>query len=141
MPQRVLVVTTTAPGSEEELRGRIRRSAGEDTEILLVVPASKISFLDWLTSAEDDARHEAEQRAEQVAGEMPAGDVETRVGDVDPVIAIEDALRTFPADQVIVVTPPEEAGSWLEKGFPDAVSERLGLPVTHLVDESSPEEG
>jgi hypothetical protein len=132
-PRRVLVATTTTPRSEEELRKLVRRHAGEDAEILVVAPASKISFLDWLTSAEDDARGEAEQRAERVADDLHADDVEARVGDVDPLIAIEDALRTFPADELIVVTPPDEAASWLEKGFPDALAERYGLPVTHLV--------
>jgi hypothetical protein len=132
MPRRVLVVTTSNHGSEEELRERVRRDAGEDAEILVVAPASKISFLDWLTSAEDDARQEADQRAEQVAEELPTDDVKTTVGDVDPLLAVEDALRTFPADEVIVVAPPDEAASWLEKGFPESVSDRLGLPVKRL---------
>src|SRR5262245_1520252 len=134
MSRRVLVVTTT-PRSEKKLRERVRRNAGDDAEILVVAPASKISFLDWLTNAEDDARREADRRATQMAQEMPAAEVHTTIGDVDPLVAVEDALRTFPADEVIVVTPPEDAASWLEKELPNVVSERIGRPLRHLVDD------
>lgn len=37
------------------------------------------------------------------------------MGDVDPVIAIEDALRTFSADELIIVTRPGEAAARLEE--------------------------
>jgi hypothetical protein len=43
------------------------------------------------------------------------GRVETEVGDSDPVHAIEDALRQFPADEVIVVTRPSNDAGWREK--------------------------
>jgi hypothetical protein len=135
MARRVLVVTTTTPSSEDALRERIRREAGDDAEIRVVAPASKISFLDWLTNAEDDARQEAEQRAERVANELPAQSVDAGVGDTDPLLAVEDALRTGPADEVIVVTPRADAETWLEKDLPRALSERIGLPVKHLVDD------
>jgi hypothetical protein len=46
--------------------------------------------------------------------------------------AIEDALRQFPAEEVIVVTPDDEAG-WLEQDSAEEASERFGVPVTHLV--------
>jgi len=63
--------------------------------------------------------------------------VETEVGDTDPVQAIEDALRRFPADEVIVVTRPGDEASWLEKDSAEAASERFGVPVTHLVVDQS----
>jgi hypothetical protein len=112
--RRVLVVATaTVP--EAELRERVRAHAGEDAQLLVVVPASKISKLAWLTNAEDDARAEAAQLAEEVAEAVPGDDVETRVGDSDPVKAIEDALRDFPAEELIVITRPDEEAEWLEE--------------------------
>jgi hypothetical protein len=60
-------------------------------------------------------------------------DVESRVGDSDPVKAIEDALRTFSADELIVVTLPDEDATWLEKGSAETALKRFSLPVTHLV--------
>jgi hypothetical protein len=47
--------------------------------------------------------------------------------------AIEDALRTFPADELIVVTLPDEHAAWLEKASADTALDRFSLPVTHLV--------
>jgi hypothetical protein len=76
--------------------------------MLVVAPASGISRLDWLTNAEDDARVDAAERADELAEAAPTEDVESRVGDSDPVKAIEDALRTFPADELIVITLPDE---------------------------------
>jgi hypothetical protein len=62
---------------------------------------------------------------------VPARVVGAAVGDPDPLVSIEDALRAFPADEVILVTRPEEAATWFEQ---DAL-DRIGLPVTHLADD------
>ena len=132
MSRRILVVaTTTLP--EGEVRDRVRAHAGEDAELLVVAPASKISKLDWLTNAEDDARAEAAQRADAVAQAAPGEDVEARVGDSDPVKAIEDALRDFPAEELIVLTRSAEQAEWLEEGSGEEAQNRFSLPVTHLV--------
>jgi GABA permease len=103
--------------------------------MLVVAPASGISRLDWLTNAEDDARADAAERADELAEVAPTDDVESRVGDSDPVKAIEDALRTFPADELIVVTLPDEDAAWLEKGSAETALKRFSLPVTHVVAE------
>jgi hypothetical protein len=62
--------------------------------MLVVAPASDISRLDWLTNADDDARTEAGERADELAEATPTDDVESRVGDSNPVKAIQDALHT-----------------------------------------------
>lgn len=132
MSRRLLVVATaTVPAAD--LRTAVRAHAGEDAELLVVAPASDISRLDWLTNAEDDARADAAERADELAEAAPTESIESRVGDSDPVKAIEDALRTFPADELIVVTLPDEDAAWLEKGSADTALSRFSLPVTHLV--------
>jgi hypothetical protein len=132
-----LLVVATASVPAPALRASVRAHAGEDAEILVVAPASGISRLDWLTNADDDARSDAATRADEVAEAAPSDDVESRVGDSDPVKAIEDALRGFPADELIVATLPDEDAGWLEKGSAEAALERFSLPVTHLVVEGS----
>ena len=136
MPRRLLVVATASVPADA-LRTSVRAHAGEDAELLVVAPASDISRLDWLTNAEDDARTEAAGRADELAEAAPTDDVESRVGDSDPLKAIEDALRSFPADELIVVTGPEEDAAWLEKGSAEAALNRFSLPVTHLVVDDS----
>ena len=131
MPRRLLVVVTTEV-PDATLREHVRRLAGDDAEVLVVAPASGISRLDWLTNAEDDARAEASSRGDKAAEATPTTDVEAQVGDSDPVKAIEDALREFPADEVLVVTHPDDDASWLEQGSGQAAQTRFRLPVSHV---------
>jgi universal stress protein family protein len=132
--KRVLVVAT-APVEESVLRERLREHAGRDSEVRLVAPASDLSPLQWLASDEDEARGEAAEitRSAAKAAEPEAGRVESEVGDSDPVQAIEDALREFPADEILVVTRPGEEAGWLEQDTAEEASERFDVPVTHLI--------
>ena len=135
MPRRILVVTT-APVEGEALRARVREhAAGEEAEIHVVATASDLSPLDWLATDEDEARGEAAARAAGVQDAVApeAESVEAEVGDADPVQAIEDALRTFPADELVLVTRREEDAGWLEEGAAGEALARFSLPVTHLV--------
>jgi len=43
--------------------------------------------------------------------------------------AIEDALREFPADEVLIVTRPDDDASWLEQGSGETAQSRFRLPV------------
>jgi Universal stress protein family len=139
MSRRLLVVTTV-PVEGELLRRRVREHAGAaDAEVRVVASASDVSPLEWLASDEDEAREEAAEVAESSARAVApdAAKAEAKVGDVDPVQAIEDALREFPADELIVVTRPGGEASWLEKGAGTETLERFDLPVTRLVVEDN----
>ena len=135
MPRRILVVTT-APVEGDALRERVREhAAGEEAELRVVATASDLSPLDWLATDEDQARGEAAERAAGVEDALAAEaeGVEAEVGDSDPVQAIEDALRTFPADELLLVTRPDDDAGWLEEGAAAEALARFSLPVTHLV--------
>jgi hypothetical protein len=136
MSLRRLLVVATAPVEEDALRKRVQEHSGDqEVEVRVVAPPVELSPLQWLASDEDKARKEAAgiaQEAEQ-AVEPEAERVETEVGDTDPFQAIEDELRQFPADEVIVVTRPEDEARWLEEGTAEEARERLRVPVTHLV--------
>ena len=135
MSRRILVVTT-APVEGDALRARVREhAAGEEAELHVVATASDLSPLDWLATDEDEARGEAADRAAGVQDAVApdAESVEAEVGDADPVQAIEDALRTFPADELVLVTRREEDAGWLEEGAAGEALARFSLPVTHLV--------
>jgi hypothetical protein len=131
MPRRLLVVITTEV-ADGALRDLVRSRGGDDAEMLVVAPASEISRLDWLTNAEDEARDEAASLAEKTAEATPTENVEASVGDSDPVKAIEDALRTFPADEIIVVTRPDDQAGWLEEGTGETAQARFRRPVTRV---------
>lgn len=131
MARRILVVTPV------ELEGgalerAVRGHAGADAETLVVVPAANVSRLDLLTGAVDDARAEAEETA--AATERGTDDSTAAVaGDSDPVQAVEDGLRRFGADEIVIVTRPDTEASWLEGGSAAEALRRFDRPVTHLV--------
>ncbi|HEX2506075.1 MAG TPA: hypothetical protein VHK22_07705 [Gaiellaceae bacterium] len=132
---RKLLVVATAPVDEETIRDQVRRRSGEEeAEVRVVAPAADLSPLQWLANEEDEARAEAEARAEETAAatDAEAARVEASAGDPDPVQAIEDMLRDFPADELIVVTREGDEASFLEQDADEAAYERFGLPVTHL---------
>ena len=131
MPRRVLVVIT-AEVADGVLHDLVRARAGADAEMLVVAPASEISRLDWLTNAEDDARADAASLADKTAAATPTEDVEARVGDADPLMAIEDALRTFAADEILVVSHRDDEAGWLEEGTGETAQARFRLPVARV---------
>jgi hypothetical protein len=126
---RNVLVVSSVPEVPAELREAL---GGDVGEVKVVTPAVKQSRLQWLTNAEDDARAEAERTAEQVAEATAdeAEHVEAEAGDSDPLLAVEDALRTFSADEIVVVLRAGEDASWLEEGASETIAERFrGLPV------------
>jgi hypothetical protein len=132
MPRRLLVVTTAEVADGALLRDLVRGRAGDDAEMLVVAPASDLSRLDWLTNAEDDARTEAGSLAVKTAAATPTDDVEARVGDSNPLMAIEDALRTFAADEILVVAHPDDQVGWLEEGTGATAQARFSIPITRV---------
>lgn len=91
-----------------------------------VVAPALVRPLDWLATAEDDAHLEAEVRAFEIEWTLADDlDVEGEAGDVDPVQAVEDALRDFAADEILV------AGDAAEPDLEEALA-RFGLPVARL---------
>jgi len=128
----VLVVVTSRVGADE-IRSTVASRFDEDADVRVVAPVSGLLRVEWLTSDEDAARAEAADRADRVAEAIPSPKVETATGDVDPLLAIQDALREFPADEIVVVTRPEEDASWLERGSGEEAKQRFPVPVTHLV--------
>jgi hypothetical protein len=128
--RRVLVVTPVALDGAA-LERAVHGHAGADAETLVVVPAANVSKLQLLTGEVDEARTAAEAAAAETA-EPGAPAV---VGDTDPVQAVEDALRTFGGDEIVIVTRPDAEASWLEGGSAAEALRRFDRPVTHLVAE------
>jgi hypothetical protein len=131
---RILVVANETVGGRE-LRERIgERARGRRAEVLVVTPALNTP-LRHFTSDVDGAREEAGKRLEDSLARLREAGIEARgeVGDGDPLQAIEDALRTFGADEVIISTHPEGRSNWLERGVVTGARERFALPITHVV--------
>ena len=103
---RVLVVANETVGGAQLLETIRERIAGRDARVLVVCPALNSPLRHW-ASDEDDARKRpgaARREPEVDAGRGHPGGGE--IGDGDPIQAIEDALRTFRPDELIVSTHP-----------------------------------
>ena len=132
--RRILVVANeTVAGSE--LRRAIERAvSGYRAQVLVVTPALNTKLRHW-ASDEDSARANAQRRlADSLEGLTEAGiDARGEVGDADPLQSIDDALRTFGADEIIISTHPEGRSNWLERGVVAGAREQFALPITHVV--------
>jgi hypothetical protein len=132
--RRVLVVANeTVAGAA--LRDEIRRVVeGARANVLVVTPALNSPLRHWV-SDEDGARAAAEDRLGRSVAELDrlGIDAHGEVGDADPLQAIEDALRTFDADLIVISTHPEGRSNWLERGVVSSARDRFEIPITHVV--------
>jgi hypothetical protein len=132
--RRILVVANETVGGEA-LREQIeRRGEGRRTQVLVVSPALNSPIRHW-ASDEDPAREEARKRLDTSLDRLRKTGIEARgqVGDADPLQAIEDAVRTFGPDEIIISTHPEGRSHWLERGVVTGARERFAVPITHVV--------
>jgi hypothetical protein len=120
-PRNVLLVVLDDI-SEAQLREALAERNGE-LSVHVVAPATHVGKFQWLTGATDEARAEAEELAERTADAVDA-EVEAEAGEHDPVLAAQDALALFPADEILVAGDADEK---TEAGL-----SRLGLPVSRV---------
>jgi hypothetical protein len=132
--RRILVIaneTLAGRALVEEIRYRVR---GYRAEVAVVAPALNSPLRTW-TSDVDGAIRDARERLNVSLGALLAAGVDARgdVGDGDPLQAIEDGLRTFDADELIVSTHPPGRSNWLERDVVAKARERFDIPITHVV--------
>jgi hypothetical protein len=109
--RRVLVVAP--PGTESV-------AVPDGADVLVVVPATA-GTVEALTGAVDDRRHDAEATAAALESRLPGARVE--IGADNPALAVEDALRVFGADEVLVAGDEQTL---------EAIRERVAVPVSLL---------
>jgi Universal stress protein family len=132
--RRILVVANETVAGRA-LRGEIlQRTRDTEADVLVVCPALNSHLRHW-TSDEDGARAEAHGRLDRSLAALAEEGVRARgeVGDADPIQAIEDALRTFGADEILISTHPPGRSNWLERDVVGRVRERFDCPITHVV--------
>jgi GABA permease len=116
-PRRVLVIaneTCAARGVVDEVRYR----GGPGAEVMVVAPALARGRLEpWLSSDSERRRADALERLDaSVTAFTDAGiPAQGALGDADPMQALDDALRTFDPDEVIISTHPPQRSNWLER--------------------------
>ena len=111
------------------------RTRLESDHMVGVVAPALNSRLRHLLSDVDEAVQAAAGRLDQAVTHLTEAGVNAvgEVGDSDPMLAIEDALSLFPADEVIISTLPHEHSNWLERGLIERARAVLDVPVHHEV--------
>jgi GABA permease len=132
---RILVVANeTVEGAA--LLEEIRERCGDRRCLILVVtPALVASRASHWASDVDEAMELARQRMELSLIALGGLGLKAKgeIGDSDPNVAIEDALRVFPADEIVISTHPPERSRWLEHGVVERAREQIDLPISHVV--------
>ena len=132
--RRILVVANETVAGRA-LRGEVvHRARREDADVLVVAPALNTRLRHW-ASDEDRARADARGRVERSLAALREAGIEARgeVGDSDPIQAIDDALRTFGADEIIISTHPPGRSNWLERDVISRARDLYDVPITHVV--------
>jgi len=128
----VLVATASAIDEPQLLEEVLAACGDRDADLLILVPARAGTLSHW-TSDLGPGRQQAQVAlVHSIAALAAAGlDARGKVGDADLLQAIEDALRSFPADRVVLVTEDRAR----VRGQSRAAAElrrRLDVPLTQL---------
>jgi hypothetical protein len=132
--RRLLVVvdeTCTSPWLCANVRGD---ADGERLEVFVLSPAHGTAATEWYVD-EDAARADATRRLRACIGCLRGQGIKTRgeVAGPDPVQGIADALRIFPADEILIVTAPQRPATWLQRGVTDRARRTFTQPIKHVV--------
>jgi hypothetical protein len=128
-----LLVITSEPVSADRLRSALPSDAEPTSaEVMVVAPALHESALRfWMSDANEAiARTEEVRRRslEQLGAEGVSAAADT--GESDPEDAVEDVLKTFPADHILVFTHRGEEQRYREDVDAGTLEDRFGVPVT-----------
>jgi hypothetical protein len=131
MGKKILALVSE-PVSTDALRSALGEGT-EDAEVMVVAPALDSRTRFW-TSDSDEAIARAENVQKETVERLAADDV-AAVGDTgesDPLLALQDALATFPADEVVIFTRSEEDQNWAEGDLVEQAQNQFSVPIRHM---------
>ena len=133
MAKRILALVSE-PISADALRSAIGGDAADESEVLVIAPALNTKtrfFLADPDPAIERAQAVQEESVERLSDEGidAAGDT----GEEDPLLALQDALATYEADEIVLFTHPGGKQNWQEEGLVDEAQGRFEVPVRHIV--------
>jgi hypothetical protein len=127
-----ILALVSEPVSTDALRSALGDST-DDAEVMVVAPALDSRTRFW-TSDNDEAIARAENVQKETVERLAADDV-AAVGDTgesDPLLALQDALATFPADEVVIFTRSEEDQNWAEGDLVEQAQNQFSVPIRHM---------
>jgi hypothetical protein len=119
-----LLVFADEPVDAARVRAALPDESGlDDARVLVVTPARNESRLAFWMSDSDEAIADAKETEERSVAELQSEGVRAagEVGESEPLLALQDALATFPADLVLLLTGDDE----LERQAREALDVRV----------------
>lgn len=130
-----LLVLATDPVDAADVRAALPDAEDlEGSEVLVVSPAVNQSALAFWVSDSDEAIADAESVAERTAAALRQAGARTaaETGESEPLLALQDALATYPADRVLIAVRTQDEVRYREDDVAGEAERRFGLPVTTL---------
>ena len=122
--------------SEPVSADALRSAVGEADEVLVVAPALNTKTRYFLADP-DPAIERAEAVQEETVERMNEGGIDAAAdtpGEEDPLLALQDALATYDADEIVLFTHPEGDANWQEEGVVEQAREKFApKPVSHII--------
>lgn len=130
---RILVVAHEGLGGRGLVEHLDQNEARRGAEVFIVVPALSGS-VKQLANDDRDEIARAQADLERLVGEVSTEGrtVGGIVGDSDPRLALEDSLRQFAADEIVIVNPADDEVEGLERVSTERALEDVDLPVVVL---------
>jgi hypothetical protein len=128
----VAIEPVDQPQAVESVRAAAEVRADDPAEVLVLAPALNTPIEQWASDV-GRSRLDAQRKLVLTIGALAAANVEARgsVGDPDPLQAVEDTLRQYAADEVIVGLP-DDKGNADARTLVAELRRRLDLPVYPL---------
>jgi hypothetical protein len=129
---RLLVVANQTLAGQELRADLLRRSPRPELRVVAPVLISRVKYV--MSDIDTELRNARERLDESLAWARAQGFEATGTVCADgPLAAVEDELRSFAADEIVISTHPPERSNWLEAGVIERVRGELDVPVTHVV--------
>jgi hypothetical protein len=131
MAKKVLALAAE-PISGEALRSALGNGA-EEAEVMVVAPALDSRMRFWASDS-DEAIARAEEVQQESVERLEEGGVRAtgESGESDPLLALQDALATFPAQEIVIFRHGEGSRNWAEEDLVEQARERFSVPVREM---------
>ena len=133
MPKKILALVAE-PVSADALRSAVGKEDADSAEVLVIAPALNTKKRFFLADP-DPAIERAEEVQEETVERLSEGGIDAAggTGEEDPLLALQDALVTYDADEIVLFTHAGGKQNWLEDGLVEKAQERFEAPVRHMV--------
>jgi len=132
---RVLVVANETVGATE-LLAELRRLKNEtEAEYFVCAPAQPLDTGQGAAWSADAMVAAARHRLDNVLSILRGEGLRVHgdLGDYRPLHAMDDAVREFRPDLILISTLPEERSNWLRQDIVERAKRKYGIAIRHIV--------